>query len=246
MPENPRLVGMGAVVTGASSGIGRAVALGLAQEGARVVAGARRTDRLEGLAKEAGEAAGEIVPFAVDVRDEGSVDAFAAHARRKLDSVDILFNNAGIGRQGRLIGMSIEDWDDVMATNVRGVFLVARAIAPLMVASARTSDTPALIVNVASVAGKTGIAGLSAYSTSKHAVRGFSESIGLELADENVRVVALNPGYVATDMTSGAPAKSSDMMRVEGIRDIVVFLATLDKSVIIDDMTAWPFKMYAD
>ncbi len=243
----PRLTGRTAIVTGASSGIGRAVALALAKEGAHVLAGARSLDKLEALAKEArgmqGNDDGSIRAHALDVRDLESVKAFAAKAS-ELGLVDIVFNNAGIGTYGAITDMTVDDWDNVIATNLRGPFLIAKYTVPLMLP--RADRAPGLVVNVASVAGKSGIANLSAYCASKHGVRGLSESIALELAPENIRVVALNPGYVATDMTAGGGMPAEDMIQPEAVAEAIIQLATMHPSMMMDDVTIWPLRMYAD
>ena len=184
-----------AVVTGASSGIGEATVLRLASEGWTVVAAARRTGRLEDLARRAIEqhASGAVIPAALDVRDVASVDALAARVRAEHGACHLLVCNAGVGG-GSLDGR--EDLDaalDVLDVNLAGTLRCCATFADLLAASA-----PSQVINVASVAGKLGL-GPAAYVASKFGMVGLSEALGLAWRARGVTVTQLNPGFIHTE-----------------------------------------------
>lgn len=225
------------VVTGASSGIGAAVARRFAEEGARVVLGARNEPALVDVAKEMKDA----LVKRLDVTDPASVAAFAAAVRERHGRVDVLVSNAGVGEWAPVQDMTLDQWNAQVQTNLTGAFLVAKAFIPLLVAE---RPWPRTVIHTASVSGTTGMAGLSAYCASKFGLRGFSLSLAAELAPRGVRVVAVNPGYVATPMVDDVPQER--MIKPEDLADLYVRLATLPESVMVDEVNAWPFKMYDD
>ena len=196
--------GRTAVVTGASSGIGEATAKRLAAAGMTVVAVARRTERLEGLA--AGHPG--IVPHTADVTDTASVDALAARVREDFGACHVLVNNAGVPGgvfRGR------DDLEDALQTldvNVSGVFRCLAAFAELLEAGA-----PSRVINIASVAGKLGI-GPAAYAASKFAVVGLSEALALSWARRGITVCQLNPGYIETEGFQQEQIKRTPMARL--------------------------------
>lgn len=224
------------VVTGASSGIGEAVARKMAAEGGRVVAGARSEGAIGKLARAIG-GDGRVL----DVTDEASVAAFADFVRERHGRADVLVSNAGIGLRGTVEETTVEDWDRQMATNLRGPFLVAKAFLPLLLPERPWLRT---ILHTASVSGTTGSAGLSCYSASKFGLRGFSQSLALEVADRGVRVVCVNPGYVATPMVDDAPHAASEMAQPDDVAEIYVQLATQPESVFLDEVNVWPRRLY--
>jgi 3-oxoacyl-[acyl-carrier protein] reductase len=187
-----------AVVTGGSRGIGRALAEGLVDRGAAVAICARNAEEVERRAAELRTPGASVLGAKCDVRDEASVAAFAALVRGEMGTPGVLINNAGVGRFAPLLEMSAEAWDEVMATNLRGMFLVTRAFLPAMLA--RGSGD---VVNVASLAGRNGIANGAAYSASKHGVIGFSKSLMLEVRRQGIRVLAVCPGSVDTAFFDG-------------------------------------------
>jgi NAD(P)-dependent dehydrogenase (short-subunit alcohol dehydrogenase family) len=190
------LSGRGAVVTGASRGIGAMTARALAAAGARVVIAARTEEDLERLAEELRAAGREVWPMACDVTDEENVTRLAETARERVGQVDVLVNNAGDAGSAPLRRITLEEWTRMLAVNATSTFLVTRAFAPGM-AERRFGR----IVNVASTAGLAGGKYIAHYCAAKHAVVGFTRAVAVELADAGVTVNAVCPGYVETAMT---------------------------------------------
>jgi NAD(P)-dependent dehydrogenase (short-subunit alcohol dehydrogenase family) len=187
-----------ALVTGASSGLGRHFALALAKAGARVALCARRMDKLEETASLIAGAGGEAYPIAMDVTDAHSVRAGFEEADKTLGALSILVNNAGVPSGSFFLNMSEEEWRRVLGVNLDGVFRVAQEAARRM----QQAGSGGSIVNIASVLGLGVIKSLSAYCTSKAAVIQLTRAMALELARENIRVNALAPGYIATEMNT--------------------------------------------
>lgn len=186
----PRLNDRICIVTGAGSGIGRATALLFAAEGATVVA----ADLNETAASETAEAIGPAaVALTVDVADEAGTEALAAETVERFGRIDVLFNNAGVSGVGNLEETTLDLWEHVMRVNVRGVFLMSRAVAPTMIAQGSGS-----IVNMASAIAQTGLARRVSYAASKGAVLSMTKSMQVDLAPHGVRVNALMPGTIMT------------------------------------------------
>jgi 3-oxoacyl-[acyl-carrier protein] reductase len=190
------LSGQTAVVTGASQGLGRAIALGLAKSGARVACIARSADKLKETVDAIVAAGGLAEAFATDVKDGAAVDGLLAEIAEKWGRLDIVVNNAGITRDTLLPIMSDADWDDVIETNLRGAFLFARAAARIMM-RARYGR----IINISSVSGIMGNAGQCNYSASKAGLIGMTRSLSRELAKRKVTVNAICPGFIESEMT---------------------------------------------
>lgn len=190
------LSGQTAVVTGASQGLGRAIALGLAKSGARVACIARSADKLKETVDAIVAAGGLAEAFATDVKDGAAVDGLLAEIAEKWGRLDIVVNNAGITRDTLLPIMSDQDWDDVIETNLRGAFLFARAAARIMM-RARYGR----IINISSVSGIMGNAGQCNYSASKAGLIGLTRSLSRELAKRKVTVNAICPGFIESEMT---------------------------------------------
>lgn len=226
-----------AIITGASRGIGRSIALALAEAGAKIVAvdlDPVATEAIVAELKEAGtEAIAVIGNVTVTEDTEKMIDAAVAAFGR----VDILVNNAGITRDGLLMRMKDEDWDAVLTVNLKGAFLCSRAAAKVM-----TKQRYGRIINIASVVGQMGNAGQANYCASKAGLIGLTKSNARELAKRNVTVNAVAPGFIATAMTDALPEKVREELAAqiplarlgsaEDIANAVVFLA-LEKSAYI-------------
>jgi len=190
------LRGKVALVTGASSGLGDNFARKLAANGATVVAGARRLDRLQALAAEIAREGGKAHAVALDVTDRASVQAAVSEAVRLGGSLDIVVNNAGVGESKQSLELTAEDWRRVLDTNLDGVWHVAQASAKAMVAGGKGGS----IVNIASVLGLRVAPQLLAYATAKAGVVQMTKALALEWARHRIRVNAIAPGYIETDM----------------------------------------------
>lgn len=187
------------MVTGAGRGIGAAIARELGHAGARVVLAARNVDEIESVAGEIASGGGAAWAVRCDVADAEAVDRLRAEAESRLGSVDILVNNAGIATSAPLKRQTLDEWRRVFAINVEGAFLVTRAFLPSMVERGWGR-----VVNIASVAGRTGSPYIAAYAASKHALVGMTRALAAEVAPSGVTVNALCPGYVDTPMTDGS------------------------------------------
>ena len=202
------LEGQVAIVTGASRGIGRAIAIALATEGAKVVVNyASSANAAEAVVAEINDLnngnGGEAIAINADVSQEAQVDSLIKSAIDKWGRVDILVNNAGITRDTLLLRMKLEDWQAVIDLNLTGVFLATRAVSKIML-----KQKSGRIINIASVAGQMGNAGQGNYSAAKAGVIGFTKTVAKELASRGITVNAVSPGFIATDMT--ADLKNTD------------------------------------
>jgi 3-oxoacyl-[acyl-carrier protein] reductase len=186
-----------AVVTGAGRGIGRAIALKFANEGADVVVVSRTQENSEKVANEIGALGRKAWAFAVDVADSAAVSAAAEKILADCGKVDILVNNAGVTRDGLVMRMSDADWDAVLNTNLKGAFFVTKAFSRAMI-KARAGR----IINISSVIGLIGNAGQSNYAASKAGLIGFTQSCAREFAGRGITVNAIAPGFIETDMTA--------------------------------------------
>jgi 3-oxoacyl-[acyl-carrier protein] reductase len=204
------LQGRIALVTGASQGIGRACALELARAGATVALAARNEAKLAEVAAEIVAAGGQAAAFALDLASEDSIKAGAKAVIGRLGKVEILVNNAGITRDGLMMRMKRADWDDVMATNLTGAFLLTQALLPLML-----RNRWGRIVNISSVVGRTGQAGQVNYAASKAGLIGLTRSLAREVASRSITVNAVAPGYIETPMTAVLDEKQRAAMMAQ-------------------------------
>jgi short-subunit dehydrogenase len=222
------LAGAIALVTGASSGIGASTARALAAAGARVALVARRRDHLDALATEL--PAGTAVPFVCDVRDPRAIVTTVAAVQDRIGGVDVLVNNAGIGRYLAFLESGPEDVAAIFETNLHAALHFTRAVLPGMLARRRGH-----LVNVASIAARIGSRNHSIYCASKFALAGFSESLGLELEGSGVGVTLVNPGIVATAFFDEVRSTSTFVNGAERVVDAILELypeAVLATSVI--------------
>jgi 3-oxoacyl-[acyl-carrier protein] reductase len=204
-----------ALVTGSTEGIGRAIAFSLGKAGYKVGVCARTAARVDALLKDLAADGITAAGRACDVGDAAQVAALVAHVTERLGPVDVLVNNAGIGVIRPFAEMELSEWDAVMATNLRGLFLVTSAVLPGMRQRKRGA-----VVNISSLAGKRGFPGGTAYAASKHAIMGFSESLMLEVRKEGVRVVAICPGSVDTKMIRAQDLFEKDPARILKPEDV--------------------------
>jgi 3-oxoacyl-[acyl-carrier protein] reductase len=219
-----------AVVTGAGRGIGRAIALSLAAEGANIVCVSRSLDNAERVAGEVRALGRTSWAYGLDVADAAAVQSSADAILTAAGRVDILVNNAGITRDGLLVRMSEADWDTVLDTNLKGAFLFTKALA-----RAFMKQRSGRIINIASIVGLIGNAGQCNYASSKAALIGFTKSAARELASRGILVNAIAPGFIETDMTSGLKEElKAEMLKTiplgtfgkpEDIASAAVFLA---------------------
>lgn len=225
------LEGKIALVTGASQGIGRACALTLAAQGATVALAARNEQKLRRVAAEIAASGGQAEAFVLDLSSEASIKDTAKAVIGKHGRIDILVNNAGITRDMLLLRMKRADWDDVIATNLTGTFLMTQAVLSSMM-KARWGR----IISIASVVGETGQAGQANYAASKAGLIGFTKSVAREMASRNVTANVVAPGMIETAMTAVLDEKQkAAMMNIiplgrpgtdEEIAHAVAFLAS--------------------
>ncbi len=198
------LAGKVAVVTGASRGIGKGIALALASRGALVVAAARG-ENAAGTVAEVAAAGGRAELASVDMTDPASVTALVAGAAERHGRLDILVNNAGVARDQLVLRMKREDWDAVLAANLTGAFLAAQAAVKVMV-----RQRGGRIVSISSVVGQSGNAGQVNYAASKAGLIGMTKALAREVASRGVTVNAVAPGLIETDMTRALTEKAQD------------------------------------
>lgn len=205
-----RLKGKTAIVTGASRGIGRAIAERFAQEGASLVLCSRNSEAVEAVAAPLREQGAQIFVTQADIGVRNQVEALVEFALERLSRVDVLVNNAGITRDALLIRMKDEAWDQVIQTNLTGVLYATRAVARIMMKQKSGS-----IINISSVVGITGNAGQANYAAAKAGLIGFTKAVAKELARRGVRVNALAPGFIQTDMTAGLNPQDQESLMAQ-------------------------------
>ena len=201
------LEGKVAAITGASSGIGEATAILLAERGAAVALGARRKDRLDALVDRIGAAGGTAVAIETDVTDEASANAFVEGAAKQLGGLDVLINNAGLMLLGLIEGADTNDWRRMVEVNCLGLLYCTQAAIPLL-----RDGGGGHIVNVSSVAGRHARVGTGAYNLTKFGVSGFTEALRQEGVASNIRVTSVEPGFVDTELQSHNTPEIIDML----------------------------------
>jgi NADP-dependent 3-hydroxy acid dehydrogenase YdfG len=239
------LKGKVAVVTGASRGIGRAVALRLAEAGADLALGARGSHRLERVATEVRAGGSRAIALHTDVSVSRDCDALVEAAARELGGVDILVNNAGVGYFGPLIEMTDEEWRTTLDTNLSGTFYCTRAALRHTLDSARARVHRLHIVNICSVAGREGIAQAAAYCASKFGMAGFADAVSREVASAGVRVTTIYPGRVNTTFgdadTEDDPERASDdAMTASDVAQAVFTAVSAPRSVVHEAIVLFP------
>jgi len=232
-----KLKGKVALVTGAAQGIGKAIALLLARNGADIVVSDINLEKAEETAKEIRAIGPKAMAVKVDVANLSDVEQMVTGILEKLAKIDILVNNAGITRDKLILRMTEEDWDAVLGVNLKGTFNCTKAVVRHM-AKQRSGK----IVNIASVVGEMGNAGQANYSASKAGVIGLTKTIAREYAQRGINVNAIAPGYIETPMTEALPEKAKEELRKlipmerlgkpEDIAEAVLFLVSEESSYI--------------
>lgn len=226
------LKGKNAIITGASRGIGREIALTLAENGTNIVINYRSyNNEIEALVKDIEAKGVKIVTVKCDVSNFEEVENLISEAKEKLGSIDILVNNAGITKDGLLMRMKQEDFESVLDVNLKGVFNTTKLVTPIMM-----KQRAGKIINISSVVGLVGNAGQCNYAASKAGVIGFSKSIARELAPRGVNINVVAPGYIDTDMTNGLSDKVKEsilqtipmkkMGSTKDVANLVLFLSS--------------------
>lgn len=228
-----RLADKVAIITGGSRGIGRAIGVALAGEGATVVPAARSLEKLQDAAELIRRAGGPAQPVVTELTDEESIKNLVNVVRDKFGRLDILVNNAGITHSAPLAETRTEDLDRCWAVNARAPFILCREALPLL----KRAET-ATIVNISSVVGVKGYPLQSAYTASKHALRGMTISLAEELRGTNIRVHVICPGGVDTDMVQHVrpDIAKADLIGPEEIADLVLYLATHKGNAVVDEL----------
>ena len=230
-----RFKGKVAIITGSSSGIGKATALAFAREGAKIVITSRDKRKCEQASREVENAGGECIVFAGDVSKAKDVSQLVKQTLRAFGKIDILINNAGIFGGKPVDKMSEQDWDDMLDTNLKGPFLLCNKVVPHL-------KPGAAIVNIASVLGQVGGDSVTAYCASKGGLITFTKALALELASKNIRVNAIGPGPIDTPMLAHLDKATQEEFRKlvplgrfgkpEEVAKAILFLASNDASYI--------------
>ena len=227
-----------ALVTGATEGIGRATAFALGRAGWQVGVCARTASRVDTLLGELAAAAIRAAGRAGDVGDERDAPTIVGHVTDALGAVDALVNNAGVLIAKPFEELTPADWDRTMATNLRSLFLMTREVLPEMRRRRRGT-----VVNVASLAGRNGFVGGTAYAASKHAVLGFSKSLMLEVRRDGIRVVAVCPGSVGTAMLRDQPLLKADpdkILKPEDVASTILHVLELPERALVSELDIRP------
>jgi 3-oxoacyl-[acyl-carrier protein] reductase len=234
---NAQLTGQVAVVTGAARGIGEAIALRLARMGASVVLTARDSARLSQVRTAIEQQSGKAIVLPCDLTDAKAVEAFREQVREQCGHCDILINNAGISVLRKpLIDLPVEEWDQIMDTNLRAPYLMIRALAPMMIA-ARNGH----IINISSLAGKNVLPEGAAYSASKWGLNGLTYSVAEELRQYNVRVSVIAPGSVNTGFGGpGSTKNPSRMVQPDDVAQVVAMLVTQPPTSFVSEVLLRP------
>jgi 3-oxoacyl-[acyl-carrier protein] reductase len=226
-----------ALITGAGKGIGKAIALALAKEGVNIILVARTQEEIDSVAAKVRSLRVKALAITADVADINSVNSAVEKALAEFGTIDILINNAGIAAFGKFLELEPKDWERIIQVNLMGTYYVTRAVLPNMI-ERQTGD----IINISSTAGLSGNALTSAYSASKFAVLGLTESLMQEVRKHNIRVTALTPSTVATDMakelklTDGNP---ETVMQAEDMAELIIAQLKLNRRVFIKNSSIW-------
>ncbi|WP_016990665.1 3-ketoacyl-ACP reductase [Flavobacterium sp. ACAM 123] len=226
-----------ALITGAGKGIGKAIAIALAKEGVNVILVSRTQSELDEVATTVTKLGVKSLALTADVSDIDSINTAVEKALNTFQTIDILINNAGIAAFGKFLELEPKVWESIIQVNLMGTYYTTRAVLPNMIAR-KTGD----IINISSTAGLKGNAKTSAYSASKYAVLGLTESLMQEVRKHNIRVTALTPSTVGTEMakdlnlTDGNP---KNVMQAEDLAELIIAQLKLNRRVFIKDAGLW-------
>jgi NADP-dependent 3-hydroxy acid dehydrogenase YdfG len=256
MSTGDELTGTVALVTGASSGIGEATALALAQKGATVAIAARRRDRLDELARRITDGGGQALAIEADIGERAQAEALVQRTVDELGRLDTLVNNAGVMLLGPAVDAPIEEWERMLAVNVEGLLWCAHAALPHLLSAAQ--DGPRRIadmVNISSVAGRTTRNGSAVYNLTKHGVGAFSEALRQEVTGRHVRVSLIEPGAVDTELRIHNRPEIQEQMRqrfgdieilhAEDIASSVLYIVTRPWRMSVNEMLIRPTEQDA-
>ncbi|MGH7929770.1 MAG: SDR family NAD(P)-dependent oxidoreductase, partial [Candidatus Binatia bacterium] len=225
-----------ALVTGAGRGIGKAIAVALANAGCRVVLTARTVTQLESVQNEIQGNGGQAVSVASDLTRDEEIERLIAESRRAYGDVEILINNAGWGKKSTIVRANVDDWDQTFRVNLRAPMLLARLLLPAMI-----EQKSGAIINISSVSGKSGEAGSSAYAASKFGMIGFTQSLYEEVREYGIKASVILPGFVDTPMIP--PVKHLDrskMIQPEDVADAVLFVLNSSQASCPVELTIRP------
>jgi 3-oxoacyl-[acyl-carrier protein] reductase len=225
-----------AIVTGAGRGIGRAIAVALAQAGCRVVLSARTVVQIEAVQDEIRESGGQVLAVPGDLTRDDDIARLVGESRRAYGAVDILINNAGWGKKATIVRAQVEDWDQTFKINLRAPMLLARLVLPEMI-----QQKSGAVINISSLSGKSGEAGSSAYAASKFGIIGFTQSLYEEVREYGIKASVILPGFVDTPMIP--PVKHLDrakMIQPEDVADAVLFVLNSPPTSCPVEMTIRP------
>ncbi|MEE3213390.1 MAG: SDR family oxidoreductase [Thermoproteota archaeon] len=234
------------IITGASSGIGYATALSLAKEGAKLVVGARRTDRLDDLVKEIEKIGGQVLSQKLDVTKKSNCDDLVNTAIKKWGKVDVIINNAGLMPLSFIKNLKVDEWDQMVDVNIKGVLYCTAAVLPHM-REAKSGH----VINISSVAGRIVFPAGSVYCATKHAVTAFSEGLRQELSPRNnIRVTTIEPGVVSTELTNTITdeslekfvetSKQMEALKAEDIASAIIFAISAPNHVSVNEILVRP------
>jgi NADP-dependent 3-hydroxy acid dehydrogenase YdfG len=245
------LQGTVGLVTGASSGIGEATAVALAEHGAAVAIAARRADRLDQLAATIADRGGKALAIEADVTSPEQAQALVERAVSELGRLDTLINNAGVMLLGPTVGAPLEEWDQMVAINVQGLLYCAHAALPHLLSAAQDGPRQvADMVNISSVAGRVARNGSGVYNLTKHGVGAFSEALRQEVTGRHVRVSLVEPGAVATELrTHNRPEIQEqiearfdgvEILQAQDIADAITFIVTRPRRMAVNEVLIRP------
>ncbi|MGM0898623.1 MAG: 3-ketoacyl-ACP reductase [Bacillota bacterium] len=229
--------GKTAIITGGGRGIGRATAIALANEGVNVGLIGLNQENLDKVSVELQDANVKVATASADVTDLAAIEQAVEKLKNELGTIDILINNAGIGKFGGFLELSPEEWKNIVDVNLMGVYNATRAVLPGMI-----EQSSGDIINISSTAGQKGAPVTSAYSSSKFAVMGLTESLALEVRKHNIRVTAMTPSTVVTDLAHDSNLITGDAERVmhpEDLADLIVASLKLHPRVFVKSAGLW-------